>query len=201
VTLLFSLQRYREVAAAYIEGLEGALAKGLPLERVHSVASFFLSRIDTLVDSKLDERGGKAELRGKAAIAAAKVAYHTYQGIFAGDRFGKLREAGAEPQWLLWGSTSTKDPDYSDVKYVDALIGPETVNTVPEETFAAFLDHGDPKSRLTDDIQEAQRTLDRLAEAGIDMEAVGDQLLTEGVRKFVEPFDEMLKGLQKKIAA
>ena len=174
---------------------------------IYSVASFFLSRIDVLVDKKLDriaeENPGKAEqakrLRGEVAIASAKIAYQIFLDVFESERYRNLARKGAHKQFLLWGSTSTKDPAYSDVKYVDSLIGPDTVNTLPEETFEAFLDHGSPEARLTQDIAEARDTLKELAEIGIDLDAVTEQLVREGVDKFAEPFDEMLHTLQQQM--
>lgn len=206
VTLLFGIPRYREVAEAYLSGLEQRKADSKPLNEVHSVASFFLSRIDVLVDSQLDKLkeapGPHAEiarrLRGKVAIASAKLAYQSFKQTFGGDRFKRLAEAGAEPQWLLWGSTSTKDPDYSDVKYVDALIGPDTVNTVPEKTFKAFLDHGKVGPTLEEDLDHARETLELLPQIGIDIDQVTDQLVTEGVKKFVDPFDHLMETLDHK---
>jgi transaldolase/glucose-6-phosphate isomerase len=203
VTLLFGLPRYRAVAEAYISGLESRLAQGGSVDRIASVASFFLSRIDVLVDPMLEKRmKGKgrdsepaAELHGQAAISSAKVAYQTYKEIFGGDRFQALAQKGAHRQRLLWASTSTKDPTYSDVKYVEALIGPETVNTIPMETLNAYRDHGQPAARLETDLEAAQRTLDRLPELGIDLAKVTQQLEDEGVEKFIRPFDRLMETL------
>jgi transaldolase/glucose-6-phosphate isomerase len=209
VTLLFSLDRYQEVAEAYIVGLEARAALGKPLERVSSVASFFLSRIDVLVDSLLDNviqmGGAKAEiartLHGHAAIASAKVAYQMYKEIFAKERFRKLAARGARTQRLLWASTGTKNPAYSDVKYVEALIGPETVNTMPLETINAYRHHGNPAPRLEEAAEEAPRILARLSDAGVDLKAVTQQLEREGVDKFVAPFDRLMNTLREKCAA
>ncbi len=206
VTLLFSLPRYRETATAYIRGLEDALAAGRDVSRIHSVASFFLSRIDVLVDKKLDaikgERRDLAQsLRGEVAVASAKSAYQDYLRIFNGDRFEKLRERGAQPQRLLWASTSTKDPQYSDVKYANALVGPDTVDTLPEDTFLAFVDHGVAENVLGKEPDEADKTLAGLAEVGIDIDQVTAQLLDEGVDKFIKPFDSLIGSLEKKMAA
>lgn len=209
VTLLFSLDRYRETAEAYIAGLEARAALGKPLERAASVASFFLSRIDVLVDSLLEKvmqaEDAKAKiaasLRGQVAIASAKVAYQMYKEIFASERFRKLAAQGARSQRPLWASTSTKNPAYSDVKYVEPLIGPETVNTMPLETLNAYRDHGNPAPRLEDAVQEAHRILARLSEAGIDLEAVTRQLEEEGVHKFIVPFDRLMITLEEKRAA
>ncbi|MBE9501331.1 MAG: bifunctional transaldolase/phosoglucose isomerase [Chloroflexi bacterium] len=209
VTLLFSLDRYREVTEAYIAGLEARATLGKPLERAASVASFFLSRIDVLVDSLLEKvmhaGGAKAEiattLHGHVAIASAKVAYQMYKEIFASERFRKLAVQGARTQRPLWASTGTKNPTYSDVKYVEELIGPDTVNTMPLETLNAYRDHGNPAPRLEEAVEEAHRTLDRLSEAGIDLEAVTRQLEKEGVHKFIVPFDRLMTTLEEKCAA
>lgn len=208
VTLLFSLPRYREVAMAYLHGLEDALKAGRDVRSIHSVASFFLSRIDVLVDKKLEERierGRNAEaarsLRGKIAIASAKLAYQSYGDIFGGQRFRSLATRGAAPQRLLWGSTSVKDPAYDELMYANALIGPDTVNTLPEDTFRAFAESGRVEDVLARDLGEAARALEQLADLGIDIAAVTDQLLDEGVRKFEEPFDELIETLEKRIAA
>jgi transaldolase/glucose-6-phosphate isomerase len=209
VTLLFGLPRYREVAEAYIAGLEARAAQGKPVERVASVASFFLSRIDVLVDPMLEEKGraGGPEaktaraLHGQVAVASAKAAYQIYRGIFGGERFRKLAGQGARPQRLLWASTSTKNPAYSDVKYVEALIGPKTVNTIPLETLNAYRDHGHPAARLEDSVAEAQKTLVRLSELGIDLDKVTQQLEDEGVQKFIKPFDRLMDTLKKERAA
>jgi transaldolase/glucose-6-phosphate isomerase len=209
VTLLFSLGRYQEVAEAYIAGLEAGAALGRPLGRLTSVASFFLSRIDVLVDSLLEKvmRAGGARtemagaLRGHAAIASAKVAYQMYREIFASERFRKLTARGARTQRLLWASTGTKNPAYSDVKYVEALIGPETVNTMPLETLNAYRDHGNPAPRLEEAVEEARCILAQLPEAGIDLEAVTQQLEKEGVQKFIVPFDRLMATLEEKCGA
>ena len=174
VTLLFGLPRYRQVAEAYIAGIESRAAQGKSIERVASVASFFVSRIDALVDplfEKLSTKGGKEadlakKVHGQVAIASAKMAYQIYKEMFGSDRFGKLTAEGALVQRLLWASTSTKNPDYSDVKYVEALIGPHTVNTAPMETLDAYRDHGDPKARLEQDVEESRSVLERLPELG-----------------------------------
>jgi transaldolase/glucose-6-phosphate isomerase len=205
VTLLFGLPRYRKVADAYIAGLEKRAAQGAPIDHVASVASFFLSRIDVLVDPMLERRmarGGREaevaeEVHGQVAIASAKMAYQMYQEIFDNDRFRQLADQGARTQRLLWASTSTKNPEYSDVKYVEALIGPETVNTVPLETLNAFRDHGEPAERLTHNVEEARRVMQRLAELHIDIDAVTQQLEDEGVDKFNKPFDRLMDTLQE----
>ena len=206
VTLLFGLPRYRQVAEAYIAGLEARLAQGKPMEHLASVASFFISRIDALVDPLLEklivQDGEEADLakkaRGQVAISSAKAAYQIYKEIFGGARFKKLADHGARVQRLLWASTSTKNPDYSDVKYVEALIGPDTVNTVPLETIDAYRDHGDPEPRLEQDVKEARRGLERLPELGIHIDAVTRQLEAEGVEKFIRPFDKLMETLAQR---
>jgi transaldolase len=206
VTLLFGLDRYKEVADSYIAGLEARVAAGQPLDEVSSVASFFLSRIDVLVDPILEkliqQKGPKAQiaegLRGQTAIACAKLAYQIYKEIFGADRFRRLAEKGARPQRVLWGSTSTKNPSYSDVKYVEPLIGPETINTVPKETLNAYRDHGEPAARLEDDIEGARDILQKMSDLGIDAKGVSEQLEREGVKKFADPFDKLISELEKK---
>jgi len=206
VTLLFGLPRYRKVAEAYIAGLETRSADGRPLESVASVASFFLSRIDVLVDQMLEQIMQNdspraelaAELRGQVAIASAKQAYQIYKEIFSGNRFRELAAKGARTQRALWASTSTKNPDYPDVKYVEALIGPETINTLPQETLSAYRDHGQPAARLEDDLEKAGRVLAQLAQLDIDIDAVTRQLEDEGVEKFNQPFDSLMQTLKEK---
>ncbi len=199
VTLLFSVRRYRAVAEAYLEALEARQARGLPLENVASVASFFVSRIDTLLDALLDQHpcAEARALKGRIAVASAKAAYAVYREIFHGERFRALEAHGARPQRLLWASTSTKNPAYSDVKYIEALIGPETVSTIPLKTLAAYRDHGRPAERLTQGIPEAQATLAKLAELQIDLEAAMQQLEEEGVQKFIKAFDSLMRTLQE----
>ena len=206
MTLLFGLPRYRQVVEAYIAGIEARAAQGKPVKHVASVASFFVSRIDALVDpllEKLIAQGGKEadlakKVRGQAAIASAKMAYQIYKEIFGSDRFRKLAAQGARVQRLLWASTSTKNPDYSDVKYVEALIGPDTVNTAPLETLDAYRDHGEPKARLEQDVKEARWVLERLPELGISIDNVTRQLEDEGVEKFNQPFDKLMETLAKR---
>jgi transaldolase len=206
VTLLFGLPRYKEVAEAYIAGMESRAGKGQPLNRVASVASFFLSRIDVLLDPKLEQLAaaggpkatGAKELQGQIAIASAKIAYTIYQEIYGSERFKKLAAQGARPQRLLWASTSTKNPAYPDVKYVEPLIGPETVNTLPLETLEAYRDHGNPASRLTEEVERAASYLKRLPEMGIDLNQATQQLEDEGVEKFNKPFDSLMCTLEGK---
>ena len=205
VTLLFSVERYREVAAAYAAGLEAALEAGRPLARIASVASFFLSRIDTAVDARLDRlarddeaRANEAlRLRGAAAIASARLAYAVYEESIATPRWRRLAADGARVQRLLWASTGTKDPAYSDVKYVEPLIGPATVNTLPLDTLRAYHEHGDPAARLTGHREAAERIAAALAALSIDLEAVAAKLLEEGIVKFVQPYDSLLATLER----
>jgi transaldolase/glucose-6-phosphate isomerase len=209
ITLLFGLPRYRKVVEAYIAGLEKRAAQGQPIERIASVASFFLSRIDVLVDPMLEKfmRGDGPEARlaeklhGQVAIASARVAYQIFKEVAGSDRFRKLAEDGARAQRLLWASTSTKNPSYSDVKYVEALISPQTVNTVPQETLDAYRDHGNPQPRLEEGLDQADEVLDRLSELDIDIDAVTQQLEDEGVEKFNKPFDRLMETLKEERAA
>jgi transaldolase len=209
ITLLFGLPRYRQVAEAYIAGLETLAAQGKPLKSVASVASFFLSRIDVLVDPMLEKTmaadKSKADVaatcHGNVAIFSAKAAYQIYKDIFESERFGKLKAQGARTQRLLWASTSTKNPAYSDLKYVEALIGSDTVDTIPLETLTAYRDHGKPASRLANDAVKASETLRRLCDVGIDLDVVTQQLEDEGIQKFVTAFDQLMKTLKDKRAA
>lgn len=208
VTLLFGLPRYREVAEAYLAGLEKGMENGKPLSRVASVASFFLSRIDVLVDPLLEKKmkdgGQEAEtaerIHGELAISSAKVAYTIYKEMFGGERFRRLAAQGARSQRVLWASTSTKNPDYSDVKYVEPLIGPETVNTLPRETLDAYRDHGSPAARLEKGVKEAEETLRELSRLGIQLDDVTRQLVEEGIEKFNKPYDALMETLRKKHA-
>ncbi len=200
VTLLFSLDRYREVVNSFLDGLEERLAAGHTVDRIASVASFFISRIDTVVDGKLDTLGtpqAKA-LRGCAAIAAAELAYEIYKEWINGERWQRLVKRGARSQRLLWASTSTKDPHYVDVKYAEALIASQTVNTLPYATLEAYRDHGQPARRLGNAVERARNVWAELHKLGIDMKTVSDRLEQEGVRKFVEPFDELHAALRRR---
>ena len=207
VTLLFGLPRYRQVAESYIAGIEARLALDKNLKHVASVASFFLSRIDSKVDPLLDkiiaEDGDNADLArhvlGQTAISSAKKAYQIFKELFESPRFKKLIEKGAQPQRLLWASTGTKNPQYSDVKYVEELIGPETVNTVPVETLNAFQDHGTPKARLEHNVGKAAGIMERLSDIGINIDSITQQLEDEGVEKFNTPFDKILKTLEQRL--
>ena len=198
VTLLFSLQRHREAAEAYLRGLRRLRDDGGDLRKVASVASFFVSRVDTEADKRLEQIGGHDELRGTLAIANAKLAYQSYKEIFRGDEWEELKAAGASPQRCLWASTSTKNPDYRDVLYVEELIGPETVNTMPRETIEAVQDHGQVQDTLERDVDEARRTLEAFAQAGVDYEDVVAVLEREGVEKFAKSFKELLDGVAAK---
>jgi transaldolase len=199
VTLIFSLERHREVAEAYIRGLERLVEDGGDPSRVASVASFFVSRVDTEVDKRLDEMGGHDELKGKVAIANAKLAYQTYKEVFTGERWEALKSKGATAQRCLWASTSTKNPEYRDVMYVEELIGPDTVNTMPEETIVAFQDHGEVRGNTLDEaVDEARALLEKLEELGISYDDVTDTLEREGVQKFADSFKELLEGVSKK---
>jgi transaldolase len=195
VTLLFSLSRHAEVCDAYIRGLERLVESGGDPGPVASVASFFVSRVDTEVDKRL---GDGHPLRGKAAIANAKLAYQTYLQKFSGDRWQALAGKGATPQRCLWASTSTKNPEYRDVMYVEELIGPDTVNTMPVETIRAFQDHGRVEETLTEDLDGARKVFDDLAAAGVDMEDVGRTLEAEGVKKFADSWQELLEDVKQK---
>jgi len=185
--------------------LESRVARGAPINSIASVASFFLSRIDVLVDSLLDrivEAGGPnasraASLRGRAAIASAKIAYQIYEEIMDSSRFGQLAGRGAHPQRLLWASTSTKNPNYSDTMYVEPLIGPKTVTTLPMDTIEAYCDHGQPEFRLKQGVDEAHQTLRQLAEIGIDIDQATQRLEEDGITKFVAPFDHLMQLLEQ----
>jgi transaldolase len=197
ITLIFSLDRYAEVAEAYIRGLERLVAAGGDPTRVASVASFFVSRVDTEADRRLDE-AEHPELKGKLAIANAKLAYQRYKEIFRGARWEALAAKGASKQRCLWASTSTKNPEYRDVMYVEELIGPETVNTMPKETIEAFQDHGRVELTLERGMDEARALFRKLAEIGVDYADVTDTLEREGVEKFADSFRELIEGIEEK---
>jgi len=207
VTLIFSVQRYEEVADAYLTGLEQRVRLGKPVDAVASVASVFVSRIDTMVDAQLDAKARTAQadeaanlraLAGKAAVANTRFIYQAFKRIFSSPRWNALQKKGATVQRPLWGSTGTKNPAYSDLLYVDTLIGPHTVNTVPPATYAAILDHGRPALTVESGLEEARRTLDALGAAGIAMHSVLDTLEREGVAAFEKSFDGLLKNLDTK---
>jgi transaldolase len=200
VTLIFSLERHAGVAEAYIRGLERLVESGGDPTHVASVASFFVSRVDTEADRRLGEIG-REDLQGRLAVDNAKLAYQHYLEVFAGPRWEKLAAAGARPQRCLWASTSTKNPEYRDVLYVEELIGAATVNTMPLETISAFQDHGEVRDTLTEGVDEARALFDRLAEAGIDVDDVTDTLEREGVQKFSDSFASLLEGIDAKRTA
>jgi transaldolase len=204
VTLIFSLQRYREVVEAYLRGLERLVASGGDPSKVHSVASFFVSRVDTEADKRLEAIGSKQALalRGKLAIANAKLAYEHYCEEFSSSRWAYLEGKGATPQRCLWASTSTKNPEYRDVIYVEELIGPDTVNTMPAETINAFQDHGEVRGdTVTEKVDKARKLLTELAKVGVDYDDVTETLELEGVQKFADSFAELLEGVRAKRGA
>lgn len=211
ITLLFSIQNYERVAIAYVAALEKRLTAGQRIDNISSVASFFVSRVDTLVDktlqAKIDassdegDRSRLAALQGKIAVANAKLAYQRFQEIFDSPRFAPLREAGAHVQRPLWASTGTKNSAYSDILYVETLIGPDTVNTMPRHTIEAFLDHGTIRPTVEDGIDEAQRSMEELAACGIDITQVTNQLEEEGIAAFVKSYEELLSGVDSKRTA
>ena len=210
ITLLFSLQAYEQTMEAYIRGLERRADENKPITNISSVASFFVSRIDTAVDKELERRieqatdeAEKAKLQsllGRIAIANAKVAYQRYKKIFHGERFAALKQNGAQVQRPLWASTSTKNPVYPDVYYVEALMGPETVDTLPPATIVAFRDHGRPRVTIETNMDEERTVLTRLEEVGISLDQVTAHVLADGVRLFVEPFEKLLKTIESRAA-
>jgi len=212
VTLLFSVESYVETAWAYIRGLEKRVSEGKDISNIASVASFFLSRIDSNIDQRIDDKlaqgiddiSHQAKLeavKGKVAIANAKIAYQKYKEIFSSDRWQALAEKGGKIQRLLWASTSTKDPKYSDVMYVDELIGPDTVNTLPPNTIEACADHCNVDNRIETDLEEAYKLIESLKnpEINIDINEVMDELLIEGIDKFVKPFESLMQSLEEKV--
>jgi len=201
VTLLFSVERYGEVIEAFLAGLERRLDAGLPLEPVNSVASFFVSRVDGKVDPLLDRLGDPERLRGRIAIANACAAYQLFEWSLGTPRWDRLARAGARPQRPLWASTSTKDPRYSDVHYVEPLVAPRTVNTLPPETFAAYRDHGRPAVRIREGMSEAATLLQALSTLGIDLSAITRELETDGVAKFAASYASLLAGIETKAGA
>jgi transaldolase / glucose-6-phosphate isomerase len=211
ITLLFSQKVYVKVAEAYLNGLEKYVATGGDPSHVASVASFFVSRIDSAVDKQLDEKIAKANdptekerltaLKGKVAIANAKLAYQDYKRLFSGARWEKLAARGARPQRLLWASTGTKNKDYSDVLYVEELIGPNTVNTVPPATLDAFRDHGKPRDSLEENVEEARRVLAELDKSGVSLDAITTELVKDGVKQFADAADKLYGAVAHKRAA
>jgi transaldolase len=200
ITLIFSLQRHREVMEAYVRGLERLVASGGDPRKVASVASFFVSRVDTEADKRLEAIGSDQALalRGKLAVANARLAYQNWQQVFSGERWQFLASKGASKQWCLWASTSTKNPDYPDTLYVDSLIGPETVNTMPLETVEAFQDHGTVALTVEEGIDEARSLMRELDRVGVDVDDVTETLEEEGVQKFDDSFQELLDGIRAK---
>jgi len=206
ITLIFGLDYYRQVAEAYVRAVERRIAENKPVEDLASVASFFVSRVDTKVDRMLEalveqdrlsaEDAGR--LKGRAAVANARLAYEVYKEIFHSDRFKTLQEKGARVQRPLWASTGTKNPEYSDVLYIDELVGPETVTTVPAKTLEAYADHGDPAARIEAGLEDARALMSQLEEVGVDMQQVTDELLVEGVKTFEEAFTKLLNTIRAK---
>jgi transaldolase len=212
ITLLFSVDRYRDVMEAYLSAVECRLERNQPIDRLRSVASFFVSRVDTNVDKKLDviakddsrsagDRKLAASLRGQIAIANARIAYQAFEDVFGGPRATVLAGRGVAVQRPLWASTSTKDPAYPDLYYAEALIGPQSVDTMPPETFEAFLDHGDVKVRIYDNVDQAHTAIEHLRRLGIDLVQVTQELEEEGVRKFADSFDSLMKAVAGKMKA
>jgi len=207
VTLLFSQQVYEQIAEAYVAGLEQLAANGGDVSKMASVASFFISRIDSAIDKVVEaklktskdpaEQAALNSVQGKVAIANGKLAYQSYLRIFGTDRWKKLAAKGAHTQRVLWASTSTKNPAYNDVMYIEGLIGPDTVNTIPPATLDAYRDHGHPRTTLTQNIADAKQVMDTLPKAGISMKEVTDKLTDDGVRLFSEAFDKLLKAIEK----
>ena len=207
ITLLFSIDAHRQVIEAYMGGLEDRLAAGRDISAISSVASFFVSRVDTEVDKRLDAIAAKGDatvkdramaLKGRAAIANAKLAYQLFREMFSGDRWSKLAAKGARLQRPLWASTSTKNPAYRDVVYVEELIGPDTVDTMPPATINAFIDHGTVERTVDKNIREAQRVMEQLAEIGVDFNDVTNRLLVDGLASFQKSFDSLIAGLERK---
>ncbi len=198
ITLLFGLGRYREVIDAYLSGLEDRIKKNQAIDHITSVASFFLSRIDVMIDPILEGKG-LGRMKGEVAIASAKIAYDIYKQVFSSERFKNLEQKGAKRQHLLWASTSSKDPSFSDVKYVEALIGLETINTIPMGTIEAFKDHGSPENRLEQNLDQAKQVMVQLKDQGIDIDAITQKLEDEGIEKFNKPYDKLLKAIESKI--
>jgi len=209
ITLIFGLDYYRRVAEAYVNAMERRLAEGKDLHDVTSVASFFVSRVDTKVDKMLVglveqgrlSRDDASRLQGGAANANAKLAYQIYEEIFKSERFRRLEAQGARPQRCLWASTSTKNPAYPDTLYVEDLVGPETVNTMPRTTLEAYRDRGNPQVRIGEGVEEARALMSQLGEVGVDMQRVTDELIEEGVRAFADAFDKLLGGIRSKAEA
>jgi transaldolase len=196
ITLMFSMAHYEAVSRAYLQGI----AHCANPERITSVASFFVSRVDTYVDRELEKLGTKEalSLRGLAAVANSKLVYHRFKELFTSEEFTRQKQRGARVQRVLWGSTSTKNPDYPDVKYVEELMGPDTINTLPKETIDLFLDHGEVKDTLNEGMKEAHQALDDLKRVGIDLDAITEQLQVDGVKAFSDSFDQLIAALEEK---
>ena len=199
VTLIFSLERYRAVMDAYLTGLEKRVADGGSLEGIASVASFFVSRVDTEIDKRLDKAGADASLKGKAGIANAQLAYQAYEEVFSSDRWRALESKGAVPQRPLWASTGVKNPEYSDTMYISELIAPGTVNTMPEKTMMAYADHGSPGTPVQKSYDDAAAVMQSISDAGVDLDDVFQVLEDEGVKKFVDSWDELTESVRSEL--
>ncbi len=199
VTLIFSLERYRAVMDAYLSGLEKRVANGGSLEGIASVASFFVSRVDTEIDKRLDKAGADASLKGKAGIANAQLAYQAYEEVFSSDRWRALESQGAAPQRPLWASTGVKNPEYSDTMYISELIAPGTVNTMPEKTMMAYADHGRPGTPVQKSYDDAAAVMQAVSDAGVDLDDVFRVLEDEGVQKFVDSWDELTESVRSEL--
>jgi transaldolase len=199
VTLIFSLDRYRGVMDAYLSGLEKRLADGGSIDGLASVASFFVSRVDTEIDKRLDKLGADPSLKGKAGIANAQLAYQAYEEVFSSDRWRALEAKGAVPQRPLWASTGVKNPEYSDTMYISELIAPGTVNTMPEKTMMAYADHGTPGTPVQKSYDEAARVMQAVADAGVDLDDVFRVLEEEGVQKFVDSWDQLTESVRSEL--
>jgi transaldolase len=199
VTLIFSLDRYRAVMDAYLTGIEQRIAAGGSLDGIESVASFFVSRVDTEIDKRLDAAGADASVKGKAGIANAQLAYQAYEEVFSSDRWKALETEGARPQRPLWASTGVKNPDYSDTMYISELIAPDTVNTMPEKTMKAYADHGQPGAAVQSSYADAEKVMQSVADAGVDLDDVFRVLEDEGVQKFVDAWDELTTSVKEQL--
>lgn len=204
VTLIFSVSRYQQVVESFLRGLETRVQQNKPINHIISFASFFLSRIDVMIDKQLDGKAAESndgseriyqDLRGQAAVASARIAYQHYLDWSQHERWQALSKLGAIPQLLLWASTGTKDDNYSDIKYIEALVAKDTVTTVPRETLEAYRDHGDPIIRIDQELQRANQLSSELKKIGIDLDEIGKRLETEGIEKFIKPFDKLLQSL------
>jgi transaldolase len=200
VTLIFSLERYRAVMDAYLSGLEQRLREGGGVAGIESVASFFVSRVDTEIDRRLDKAGADASLKGKAGVANAQLAYQAYEEVFSSDRWRKLEAHGARPQRPLWASTGVKNPEYSDTMYISELIAPGTVNTMPEKTLMAYADHGGPGTPVQKAYDDAAATMQAIRDAGVDLDDVFRVLEEEGVQKFTDSWDELTESVRSELA-